>query len=135
MDSPTVAKVHKNLAFLFLALALVMLYLAGLGAPGGEGFDAHVTLGRILQVLALILVILAAVARRAALVQSGVLLLLILIQSALAAIGDDASVLSALHPVVGVLILFVAHQAARALPLPFVGGGGHDPAPRSRTAA
>ena len=136
MENPTVAKVHKNLAFLFLALTLVMFYLAGLGAPGGEGFDAHQNLGRLLLLVALVLVVLAAIGRRPALVASAVLLVLTLLQSVLANIGDDVSFIAALHPVNGILLLFVVHQAARALPLPFVGGGGgRDPAPPSRTAA
>ena len=46
-----------------------------------------------------------------------------ILQTVLAIVGEDVTVLGGLHPVNGLLILFVAHQTARALPLPFVGGG------------
>lgn len=118
----TVAKVHQGLGFLFLLGATIMFFLAGTGAFG-EGFDPHVDLGRGLQVIALLLVILAAVGRREALVPSVVLLVLMLIQSGLAQVGEDTSFIGGLHPLNGLLILLVAHNTARGIPLPLIGDG------------
>ena len=68
--------------------------------------------------------ILAVVGRRPALPASGALLVLIILQSLLAVLGTEtSSFIGALHPVNGLLILFVAHQAARGLALP-IGGRG-----------
>lgn len=118
----TVAKVHQGLGFLFLLGATIMFFLAGTGAFG-EGFDAHVDLGRGLQVIAVILVVLAAVGRREALVPSIALLVLIVIQGVLAQVGEDVSFIGGLHPVNGLLILVVAHNVARGIPLPLIGNG------------
>ncbi|HWT95896.1 MAG TPA: DUF6220 domain-containing protein [Solirubrobacteraceae bacterium] len=118
----TVAKVHQGLGFLFLLGATIMFFLAGTGAFG-EGFDPHVDLGRGLQVVAVLLVILAAVGRREALIPSVVLLVLMLIQSGLAQIGEDTSFVGGLHPLNGLLILVVAHNTARGIPLPLIGNG------------
>ena len=118
----TVAKVHQGLGFVFLLGATIMFFLAGTGAFG-EGFDAHVDTGRGLQVVALLLVVLAAVGRREALVPSIVLLVLIVIQSGLAQVGEDVSFIGGLHPLNGLLILVVAHNTARGIPLPLIGTG------------
>jgi hypothetical membrane protein len=114
----SVAKAHQGLAFLFLAVGVVAFFLAGLGAFG-EGFEPHQDSGSLLVALSLILLILAAVGRRDALPQSAALFGLMILQMLLAVVGQDAPVLGALHPVNGLFILFVAHQTARALPLPF----------------
>jgi hypothetical protein len=53
---------------------------------------------------------------------------LMILQTFLAVAGrEGAPVIGALHPVNGLLILFVAHQVARGLPLPIGGRGarGH----------
>jgi hypothetical protein len=118
----TVAKVHQGLGFLFLTVAVIMFFLAGLGTFG-EGFDAHRATGSALTVAALVLVVLAAVGRREALMPSVVLLVLMIVQTVLAMVGDDVSVIGGLHPLGGLLVLVVAHQVARGLPLPLVGGG------------
>lgn len=118
----TVAKVHQGLGFLFLLGATIMFFLAGTGVFG-EGFDPHVDLGRGLQVVALILVVLAAVGRREALVPSIALLVLMVIQGVLANVGEDVSFIGGLHPLNGLLILLVAHNTARGIPLPLIGDG------------
>jgi len=76
-----------------------------------------------------VLVVLAFLGRREALQASIGLLVLMIIQTVLGAAGEDVSVLGALHPVNGLLVLFAAHQAARGLQLP-IGGGGTAGAPR-----
>jgi hypothetical protein len=118
----TVAKVHQGLGFLVLLVATLMFFLAGLGAFG-EGFDAHVDTGRGLQVLGLVLVVLAAVGRREALIPSVVLFVLLIIQGVLASVGEDVSFIGGLHPLNGLLILVVAHNVARGIPLPLIGNG------------
>jgi Family of unknown function (DUF6220) len=113
----TVARVHRGLAFFFLAVGIVAFFLAGLGAFGSESFDAHRGSGSLLLLVSLVLLILAAVGRREALQQSGVLFALMVVQMLLAIAGEDVGILAGLHPVNGLIILFVAHQAARGLPL------------------
>jgi hypothetical protein len=117
------AKAHQGLAFLFLAVAIIAFFLAGFGAfDGSRDFDAHQGSGSLLLLLSLVLLILAAVGRREALQQSAVLFGLMILQMVLAILGTDvSSFFGALHPVNGLLILFVAHQTARALPLPMFG--------------
>jgi hypothetical protein len=126
MSNGTVAQIHRGLAFGFLALAIVQYFLAGLGVFG-ESYDPHRGVGFGLEGLSLILLILAAVGRRESLASSGALFVLMIIQSALANAGEDVAVLGALHPLNGLLLLFVAHQTARGLPLPIGGGsrGSH----------
>lgn len=122
-----VASFHRGLAFLFLGVAaLVQFFLAGLGAFGATSYDAHQGVGSLLTLVAIVLVILAAVGRREALPASAALLVLMLVQTALGVAGDDVGVLGGLHPVNGLLILFIAHQAARGLAIPWVGGGGRN---------
>lgn len=118
MTTGTIASIHRGLGFLFLGLALIMFFLAGLGSFG-EGFDAHRMLGMAMIPVALVLLVLAAVGRREALVPSGVLLVLMILQSVLAVAGrEGAPVLGALHAVNALVILVVGHQVARGLPLP-----------------
>ena len=126
-----VARAHRGLAFLFLAVGVIAFFLAGLGAFG-EGFEPHQASGSLLVLLSLVLLILAAIGRKEAVKQSAALFGLMILQMVLAIAGEDVSVLGGLHPVNGLLILFVAHQTARALPLPFVGGSGPG-APHART--
>ena len=116
MSTGTLPKIHRGLGFLFLGLALLQFFLAGLGVFGDDGYDPHLAVGSALTLISLILVILAAIGRRESLIPSAVLFVLMLIQTVLAHI--EVTVLNALHPLNGLLILFVAHQAARGLPLP-----------------
>jgi hypothetical protein len=111
------ARAHQSLGFVVLGLGLLMFFLAGLGTFG-EGWDAHRATGMGLILLALVLVVLAALGRREALRASAILLALLVVQSLLAVAGrEDLAIVGALHPLNALLILFVAHQAARGLPL------------------
>ena len=123
-----VASFHRGLAFLFLGIAaIVQFFLAGLGAFGEtDAYDVHQGVGSLLTLVALVLVVLAAVGRRESLHASIALLVLMIIQTVLGVSGEDVSVLGGLHPVNGLLILFAAHQAARGLPIPGLGGGGRN---------
>ena len=126
MSTGKVASAHRGLGFLFLGLGLLQFFLAGLGVFGDDGYEPHQAVGSALTLIALILLILAAIGRRESLVPSAVLLGLMIVQTVLAYI--EVTVLNALHPLNGLLILFVAHQAARGLPLPIGGSHGRDPA-------
>jgi hypothetical protein len=126
-----VASFHRGLAFLFLGIAaVVQFFLAGLGAFGATSYDAHRGVGSLLTLIAIVLLILAVVGRREALGASATLVTLMVIQTMLGVTGEDVGVVGGLHPVVGLLILFVAHQAARGLPIPGVGNGRTGPAVR-----
>src|SRR3954468_20633169 len=117
-DQPGAARAHRGLALLFLAIAaLVQFFLAGLMAFGHGGTDAHASIGNLLTVIALILLVLAAVGRRQALQASAVLFALMIIQNVLGMTGDDVSILGALHPVNGLLILGSAMLAAAGRPV------------------
>ena len=107
-----VARAHRILALLFFAGAVVQFFLAGLAVFGGSSFDAHQTLGTILTAVSLIVLILAFAGRREAVQSSAVLFLLMIVQNVLGAVGDDAPVLGALHPLVGVAVLGAAMSAA-----------------------
>lgn len=124
-----VARMHQGLGFLFLGLGLANFFLAGLGAFGAESYEAHQGLGSLLTLLALVLLILAVVGRRAAVPASAALFVLMILQTVLGVAGQDVGVLGGLHPVNGLLVLFMAHQAARGLPLPFGGRASGAPGP------
>lgn len=111
-----VARAHRGLTLLFLVLGVVQFFLAGLGTFG-EGFDAHRGAGAFMVLLSLILLVLALAGRRQALTASAVLFGLMILQSILANVGEDAPVIGALHPLNGLLVLAVASLAAAGKPV------------------
>lgn len=119
-----VAGAHRVLALLFFACGLVQFVLAGYSAFGGGDWDPHVAVGSLLVVIALAVLVLAAIGRREALQASAILFGLMILQYILGAVGDDAPVLGALHPLNGLLVLGAAMSAAAGRPLSFAHGGG-----------
>lgn len=116
--SSGVARAHRVLALLFLvAAALVQFFLAGLAAFGHSSWDAHKAVGSALTLVALIILVLAVIGRRQALEASAALFVLMIVQTVLGAAGNDVSILGALHPVNGLLILGAAMLAASGRPL------------------
>jgi hypothetical protein len=111
-----VAGAHRVLSLLFVAGGVAQFILAGYSAFGGSNWDAHSILGSVLTVLALIILILAAVGRRPALQASAILFGLMILQNVLGAVGTDAPVLGALHPLNGLIILGAAMSAATGRP-------------------
>jgi hypothetical protein len=107
-----VAGAHRVLSLLFVAGGVIQFILAGYSAFGGSDWDPHAALGTVLTVVALIILILAAVGRRPALQASAILFGLMILQNVLGAVGTDAPVLGALHPVNGMIILGAAMSAA-----------------------
>ena len=126
------AKIHKGLVDLFLLLVFVQFYLAGLGVFRAKShghqhlldsstFDPHRGLGTFLQIVALIILIVAAVGRTQVR-ESAALFVLMVLQSVWAGIGASAPAVAAIHVVAGLLILgltFTMHRAGRrAQPAP-----------------
>jgi hypothetical protein len=108
-----IARAHRGLALLFVAVAaLVQFFLAGLAAFGHSSWDAHAAIGTLLTIVALVILVLAFIGRREALEASAVLFGLMILQNLLGAFGNDVSVLGALHPINGLLILGAAMFAA-----------------------
>jgi hypothetical protein len=114
-----VGRAHRALALLFFVGGLVQFVLAGYSAFGGSDWDAHSAWGSILTLIALIVLILAAVGRREALQASAILFGLMILQNVLGAVGDDAPVLGALHPLNGLIVLGAAMTAAAGRPMRF----------------
>jgi hypothetical protein len=114
-----VARFHRGLALFFMAGAVLQFVIAGYSAFGGTDWEPHRAWGNILGLIALVLLVLAFVGRRAAVQASAVLFGLMILQSVLGAVGTDAPVLGALHPLIGLIILAVAMMAAAGRPVRF----------------
>jgi hypothetical protein len=100
----------------FLAAGVVQIFLAGLGTfrllhgAGDSALDPHRTLGFAMGGMALILLILALIARSGARAVVGLVLLVLLtsfVQSLLASLADHHVVYGALHATDGLLILAI----------------------------
>lgn len=94
------------LAWGFLGLLAIQVFLAGVGLFGAGTMAGHRDFGYLLSLLPLLLVIAAAVARARRLVWlSGGLLILSFLQTLLPLLRDDLPLIAALHPV-NALVLF-----------------------------
>jgi heme A synthase len=114
-----VARVHRVLALIVFAGALVQFVLAGYAAFGGSSWDAHRVWGSALGAITLVVLVLAAVGRREALQPSAVLFGLMILQSLLGGLGSDAPILGALHPLVGLAVLGAAMLTSAGRPVRF----------------
>jgi hypothetical protein len=105
----------------FLLAGVAQIFLAGLGvfrlqdqglaAAGDSAFAPHRTLGFAMGGIALLILVLAVIARAGAgaIVSSAALVLLILVmQGLLAGLGDSHAIYGALHALDGLLILSIA---------------------------
>ena len=112
------ARIYQIIAWLITVGVLLQFFLAGLGVFGAMDFGPHVMLGLLLSLLSLILLILAAAGRLggSAIKFAAVLFGLMIVQMLLVRLGAISRVISALHPVNAVAILFVAHEVARRRP-------------------
>ena len=94
------------LAWGFLGLLAIQVFLAGVGLFGAGTMAGHRDFGYLLSLLPLFLVIAAAVARAGQLVRlSGALLVLTFVQTLLPLVRQDLPLVAALHPV-NALVLF-----------------------------
>ena len=111
---------YRWLLLTFLLAGCVQIFLAGLGvfsfgdhdaAGGTSAFDAHRILGFTMAGVAVIILVLAVIARPGALavVLSGVLVVqMTLLQSLLAGLADNAALYGGLHALDGILVLAIA---------------------------
>jgi len=111
---------YRWLVLAFLLAGCVQIFLAGLGvfsfgdhdvAGGTSAFDAHKTLGFTLAGVAIIILVLALIARAGALqlVLCGVLVVQTsLLQSLLAGLADNTALFGGLHALDGLLVLGIA---------------------------
>jgi hypothetical protein len=112
---------YQWLLLAFLLLGVVQIFLAGLGvfnldgqelgAKGETAFDPHRNLGFAMGGLALVVLILALIARpgaRAIILSAAMFLLAFLAQSLLAGLGEDSPVFGGLHALDGLGILAIA---------------------------
>lgn len=103
------------LAWLYVALVAVQVFLAGAGVFGATDFELHVGVGYLAAFIGpIILLAVAVVARGGRLIGlTGLLLLLGVVQSILPSLRADAPYLAALHPVNALLIAWLALTIAR----------------------
>ena len=104
-------------SMVFGTAVLVQFYLAGSGIFAATGpvkdassLDAHRLLGNILAGLALIVLIIAIIARPPARILIAAIAMLVLtgVEDLIAGLGDTSAYLAALHPVVAAVILGLA---------------------------
>jgi len=121
---PTVLLVYRAALTVFLLMGAVQIFLAGLGvfsSAGDPGFGPHRMVGFAMAAVALVILVLAALARAGGRA-IGVAVLLFLLaavgQSLLAAIGEDSAFVGGLHALDGLVILglagFLQGSAARS---------------------
>jgi hypothetical protein len=103
--------VYLALVWLYLVGILVQVFLAGMGLFGvARDFEPHVGLGWLLHLVPILLLIAAAVAKVGPrLIWWNVTLLVVqFIQPILALARDDAPVVAAFHPVLALVIFWLA---------------------------
>ena len=111
------ARAHQGLSFVVLTASVVQFFLAGLGlwgaTAGQDLWGLHMMLGMLIVLSSLLIFILALVARpgRSVIMFSALLFALMVVQMFLA--HAPWFYIAALHPVNGLLVLFVAHELAR----------------------
>jgi heme A synthase len=113
---------YRWLLLLFLVAGVVQIFLAGLGvfhlhdygldAPAGDSaLDPHRTLGFAMGGIAIVILVLAFIARpgaRAVTLAVVLVVMTVFLQSLLAGLGDDAAVWGGLHALDGLLAIGVA---------------------------
>jgi hypothetical protein len=107
---------YRWMLLLFLLAGATQIFLAGLGVfsvkdQGDSAFSPHRTLGFTMAGIAMVILILAALARpgaRAIILAAVLVVLTSLMQSLLAGLGDDHAIYGALHALDGLLIIGIA---------------------------
>ena len=94
---------------IFAALLVVQVFLAGLGVFGAGGFGMHRDFGYLLSLFILLELLLAVVGRAGKAIIGLVFITLvqIILQSVFVAVRVEQPAIAALHPVNGVLMLFL----------------------------
>jgi len=102
------------LAWAFLGLLAIQVFLAGVGLFGAGTMAGHRDFGYLLSLLPLFLVIAAAVARAGRLVWlAGALLVLTFVQTLLPLLRADLPYIAALHPVNALVLAALTATIAR----------------------
>jgi hypothetical protein len=126
-------RVFQGLAWIVFACMVLEFFLAGVGVFRAGSFGPHRTLGNLVIYASIVLLILAVVSvvtgtlDRWKVGLAGLLVVLMVLQYLLASdfLQHGAPLISALHPVNGLLLLFVSYILAN--------GGGMPWTARSRT--
>jgi Family of unknown function (DUF6220) len=113
--SPAVRTAYRVVLALYLLLGVVQIFLAGLGVfslfGSGPGFGPHRTLGFIMSAVALLIVVMAVVARAGGRAIGVAVLLFVLAaggQSLSADLGEDAAFWGGVHALSGLATLGLA---------------------------
>ena len=105
-QSKTGLQIHLGIVVVALAGVVTQFYLAGRGVFGAASYDAHETVGHILEPVALILIIatvaIPATRNKGDIIQAVAFLVLVIVQTVLAEAGASVA---ALHPVNALIIL------------------------------
>ena len=113
---PVARTIHAVLAWLFVAVLIVQVWLAGRAVFESPGlFATHRDVGYTLSIFPIVLLVLGflgGMGRRVAIMAAAIFGLLIL-QSVFVAMRTSTPAIAALHPVNGFLILLVAILLAR----------------------
>jgi hypothetical protein len=122
----TIYGVYWGLAWVVFAGMVLQFFLAGIGVFRAASLGPHRTLGDLLIYASVVLLILAVGLilsgnlDRGEVVGAVLLVVLLILQYFLASdfLQDDAPVISALHPVNGLLLVLVSYALARGQGLP-----------------
>jgi hypothetical protein len=125
---PIPHRISRALAWLMIGAVVIQFYTAGLGIFGGASFTPHRVIGSASALIALLLLVVALVARRGreiSLYAVGCALLTVLQPVLVFVVRPRLPELAAAHPVVGLLIGVLAWRiasrtAGRSQPLPRV---------------
>ena len=123
-------KAYKVVLIAFLAALPIQYFLAGLGVFGETDYDPHRILGSVMQLVALILLVLAAVGRlgKPLLPMTAALFVLSFVQGILAVVGrEESGIVGAFHVLNALLIVMLAYHL-------FVAYRGGLPEPGAATA-
>jgi Family of unknown function (DUF6220) len=121
MSRSSLARVYPLIVAVFLACAVVQVFLAGLGVfDRPSAFLTHRDFGYLFGWLTLVILVLALAGRmpRRIVGMSALLLVQFALQSVFVALRTDLPWVAALHPLNGFAILLVAVAALRASWLP-----------------
>jgi Family of unknown function (DUF6220) len=112
---PAIRTAYRVVLGLYLLLGVVQIFLAGLGVfslfSSGPGFDPHRTVGFVMSGVALVIVVMAVVARAGGRAIGLAVLLLVLVavgQSLFAGLGDEAAFWGGVHALSGLATLGIA---------------------------
>lgn len=102
------------LAWLFIALITIQVFLAGVGLFGAGSMSTHADFGYTIALVPLLLLVAAVVGRAGRLIGlSAILLVLAAVQTTLPLLRDDVPYVAALHPVNALVLFWLTATIAR----------------------